>query len=82
MIKPAIKGVLNVLKSCARAKVKRVILTSSAASVTISELKGTDLVMDESNWTDVEFLSNAKPPTWVKLKPYSELGIGMGNCHF
>nr|ABC71334.1 anthocyanidin reductase ANR1-3 [Lotus corniculatus] len=65
MIKPAIKGVLNVLKSCARAKVKRVILTSSAASVTISELKGTDLVMDESNWTDVEFLSNAKPPTWV-----------------
>ncbi|KAJ1376347.1 hypothetical protein SESBI_50023 [Sesbania bispinosa] len=65
MIKPAIKGVLNVLKSCARAKeVKRVILTSSAAAVTINELKGTGLVMDENNWTDVEFLNNAKPPTW------------------
>uniref|UniRef100_A0A151UDH2 Leucoanthocyanidin reductase n=1 Tax=Cajanus cajan TaxID=3821 RepID=A0A151UDH2_CAJCA len=68
MIKPAISGVLNVLKACARGKgVKRVILTSSAAAVTINELKGTDLVMDESNWTDVEFLTNAKPPTWVKV---------------
>ncbi|MCH96073.1 anthocyanidin reductase-like, partial [Trifolium medium] len=65
MIKPAIKGVLNVLKACARAKeVKRVILTSSAAAVTINELKGTGHVMDETNWSDVEFLNTAKPPTW------------------
>nr|AJF94633.1 anthocyanidin reductase [Onobrychis viciifolia] len=65
MIKPAIKGVLNVLKACARAKeVKRVVLTSSAAAVTINELKGTGLVMDESNWSDIEFLNTAKPPTW------------------
>ncbi|CAJ1936248.1 unnamed protein product [Sphenostylis stenocarpa] len=65
MIKPAISGVLNVLKACARAKgVKRVIVTSSAAAVTINPLKETGLVMDESNWTDVEFLKTAKPPTW------------------
>ncbi|RDX81948.1 Anthocyanidin reductase ((2S)-flavan-3-ol-forming), partial [Mucuna pruriens] len=65
MIKPAISGVLNVLKACARQKgVKRVILTSSAAAVTINQLKGTGLVMDERNWTDVEFLKTAKPPTW------------------
>lgn len=71
MIKPAIKGVLNVLKACAKAKeVKRVILTSSAAAVTINELKGTGLVMNETNWSDVEFLNTAKPPTWVKIKPY------------
>jgi len=71
MIKPAISGVLNVLKACARAKgVKRVILTSSAAAVTINPVKETGLVMDESNWTDVEFLNTAKPPTWVKIKPY------------
>ncbi|XP_014507514.1 anthocyanidin reductase ((2S)-flavan-3-ol-forming) [Vigna radiata var. radiata] len=65
MIKPAISGVLNVLKACARAEgVKRVILTSSTAAVTINPVKETGLVMDESNWTDVEFLSTAKPPTW------------------
>ncbi|KAK6932414.1 NAD-dependent epimerase/dehydratase [Dillenia turbinata] len=65
MIKPAIQGVTNVLKACVKAKtVKRVILTSSAAAVTINQLNGTGLVMDESNWTDVEFLSTVKPPTW------------------
>ncbi|KAI4296527.1 hypothetical protein L6164_036477 [Bauhinia variegata] len=65
MIKPAIQGVLNVLKACARSKsVKRVLLTSSAAAVSINTLNGTGLVLDESNWTDVEFLNTAKPPTW------------------
>ncbi|XP_022641646.1 anthocyanidin reductase ((2S)-flavan-3-ol-forming)-like [Vigna radiata var. radiata] len=65
MIKPAISGVLSVLKAYARAKgVKRVILTSSTVVVTINPVKEKGLVMDESNWTDVEFLSTAKPPTW------------------
>jgi len=65
MIKPAIQGALNVLKACAKAgTVKRVVLTSSAAAVTINQLKGTGLVMDEANWTDTEFLTSAKPPTW------------------
>nr|QLL26886.1 anthocyanidin synthase [Heuchera micrantha] len=65
MIKPAIQGTLNVLKACAKAKtVKRVVLTSSAAAVSINQLNGTGLVMDEKNWTDVEFLASAKPPTW------------------
>ncbi|KAF8029983.1 hypothetical protein BT93_E2416 [Corymbia citriodora subsp. variegata] len=65
MIKPAIQGVLNVLKGCAKAKtVKRVVLTSSAAAVSINNLQETGLVVDEKNWTDVEFLTSAKPPTW------------------
>lgn len=65
MIKPAIQGVLNVLKACGKAKtVKRVVMTSSAAAVSINNLQETGLVMDEKNWTDVEFLSSVKPPTW------------------
>ena len=66
MIKPAIQGVLNVLKACVKAKtVKRVVLTSSAAAVSINKLHGKGLVVDEGNWTDVEFLVTEKPPTWV-----------------
>ena len=66
MIKPAIQGVVNVLRACVKAgTVKRVILTSSAATVTINQLNETGLVMDESHWSDVEFLTSIKPPTWV-----------------
>ena len=66
MIKPATQGVVNVLKACAKARTtKRVILTSSAAAVSVNKLTGTGLVMDETNWTDVEFLTSEKPPTWV-----------------
>lgn len=66
MIKPAIEGVINVMKACAKAgTVKRVVFTSSAATVSINQLNETGLVMDENNWTDVEFLTSVKPPTWV-----------------
>nr|AJO70135.1 anthocyanidin reductase [Rosa rugosa] len=65
MIKPGVQGVLNVLKSCVKAKtVKRVVLTSSAAAVTVNTLSGTGLIADENDWSDVEFLTTAKPPTW------------------
>ncbi|XP_010241022.1 PREDICTED: anthocyanidin reductase [Nelumbo nucifera] len=65
MIKPAIQGVLNVLTACKKSKsVKRVILTSSAAAISINKQTGTGLVMDESCWSDTEFLTSEKPPTW------------------
>ncbi|KAK9022944.1 hypothetical protein V6N11_003180 [Hibiscus sabdariffa] len=65
MIKPAIQGVLNVLKASAKTKtVKRVVMTSSAAAVSINAVNGTELIMTEKDWTDTDFLSSAKPPTW------------------
>ncbi|CAK9186520.1 unnamed protein product [Ilex paraguariensis] len=58
--KRAISGILGILKACLESKtVKRVVYTSSAAAVTCND-KGLD-VMDESTWSDVDFLRALKP---------------------
>lgn len=81
MIKPAIQGVLNVLKACSKSKtVKRVILTSSAAAVSINNLPGTGLVVDEKDWTNIEFLTSEKPPTWVGYLGDDASEISINSC--
>lgn len=72
MIKPAVQGVVNVLTSCAKLKcVKRVVMTSSAAAVSINNLTGDGLVMNEDNWTNVDLLYSQKPPLWVLRNMFS-----------
>lgn len=64
MIKPTIDGVVNLFKSCVKAKtVKRVVYTSTAATVNIQPFRKT--VYDETSWTDVEFCKNVKMTSWV-----------------
>ena len=54
------------MKACVEAKtVKRVVLTSSVAAVAINTFNETGLVVDEGNWTDIDFLTAQKPPNWV-----------------
>ncbi|KAI3449983.1 hypothetical protein Pfo_006648 [Paulownia fortunei] len=57
LIDPALKGTLNVLGSCAKApSVKRVVLTSSVASVYFNgKTLAPEVVIDEKWWSDVEF---------------------------
>lgn len=62
LIDPALKGTLNVLRSVAKApSVKRVVLTSSIASVAYNATpRGPETVIDETWWSDAEWCKQAK----------------------
>ncbi|KDP38532.1 hypothetical protein JCGZ_04457 [Jatropha curcas] len=64
IIKPAVNGVLNIMKSCAKAKtVERLIFTSTTLTVEVEEHKRT--VYDESCWSDVDFIQAVKMNAWT-----------------
>ncbi|GMI65959.1 hypothetical protein like AT5G19440 [Hibiscus trionum] len=67
MIDPAVKGTLNVLRSCAKAvSMKRVIVTSSiAAMVYNGRPLGPDVVVDETWFSDPAFCQKSMP--WYML---------------
>ncbi|URD98483.1 NmrA-like family [Musa troglodytarum] len=55
IIEPAVKGTLNVLASCKKFSVKRVVVTSSLASVVYNDKpKNPDVVVDETWFSDPE----------------------------
>ncbi|KAK1325984.1 Dihydroflavonol-4-reductase [Acorus calamus] len=64
VIIPTINGVLNVMRSCKKAKtVKRVIFTSSAGTVNVEE--NFKPVYDETSWSDMEFVRRVKMTGWM-----------------
>ncbi|CAL5383281.1 unnamed protein product [Camellia sinensis] len=55
LIEPAVKGTLNVLKACSEANVKRVVVVSSGAAVSLNPEWPKGQVKDESCWSDAEY---------------------------
>ncbi|XP_073045337.1 phenylacetaldehyde reductase-like isoform X1 [Primulina eburnea] len=67
LIEPSVNGTLNVLKSCTKApSIKRVVLTSSIASVTLNRNpRGPDTIMDETWFSDRELCIETKQWYWL-----------------
>ncbi|KAI3877811.1 hypothetical protein MKW92_013426 [Papaver armeniacum] len=64
IIKPTLHGILNVMKSCKKAKtVKRVIYTTSAGTVCVEEHQKP--VYNESSWSDLDFCWKTKMTGWM-----------------
>ncbi|CAL5383280.1 unnamed protein product [Camellia sinensis] len=55
LIEPAVKGTLNVLKACSEANVKRVVVVSSGAAVSLNPEWPKGQVKDETCWSDAEY---------------------------
>ncbi|XP_050241114.1 tetraketide alpha-pyrone reductase 2 isoform X4 [Quercus robur] len=55
MIDPCIKGTLNVLSSCSKASVKRVVLTSSCSSIRYRDDVQQVSPLNESHWSDPDY---------------------------
>ncbi|KAG1342811.1 putative Bifunctional dihydroflavonol 4-reductase/flavanone 4-reductase [Cocos nucifera] len=64
VIKPTIDGMLNLLKSCAKARtVRRAVFTSSAGTVAVHEHRKP--AYDEDSWSDVDFCRAKKMTGWM-----------------
>lgn len=55
ILKPAIDGTLNVLRSCKKnPSLRRVVLTSSSSTVRARDISSSKVALDESSWSSVE----------------------------
>lgn len=61
ILKPAVDGTLNVLRSCKKnPSLRRVVLTSSSSTIRVREKLDPKTPLDESSWSSVELCSKLK----------------------
>ncbi|KAI4342190.1 hypothetical protein MLD38_026841 [Melastoma candidum] len=66
IVEPAIKGTLNVLRSCKKnLQLRRVVLTSSSSTVRVREDLDPSVPLDETSWSSVELCERLK--IWYPL---------------
>jgi anthocyanidin reductase len=69
LIKPAVEGTINICKACAKAKVKRLVITSSSAAIK-DQLDPNIKILTEENWSVVE--NNPNITAYGKSKTLAE----------
>lgn len=62
LVEPALKGTLNVLEACAKARPKRIVLTSSAMSMLFDPRNVPGALIDESFWSDPDIVRKYNAP--------------------
>ncbi|KAL8144087.1 hypothetical protein V2J09_017119 [Rumex salicifolius] len=63
VIKPTINGMLDIMKACLKANVRKLVFTSSAGTVNVEEKQKP--VYDENCWSDVDFCRRVKMTGWM-----------------
>ncbi|KAF7829646.1 dihydroflavonol 4-reducatase 2 [Senna tora] len=63
VIKPTIRGMLDIMKACKKAKVRRLVFTSSTGAVGVEEHSKT--LYDETCWSDTQFCRTVKMTGWM-----------------
>eukprot|EP01018_Ginkgo_biloba_P001130 Gb_35373 [translate_table: standard] len=67
LLDPAVKGTLNALKAAHKAKVKRVVVTSSISAISPSPKWPADVPKDENCWTDLDYCKENGVRYWSCL---------------
>ena len=67
LIEPAVVGTRNVLSACEKAKVKKVVVVSSAGAVAVTPNRPKDRPMDEECWSDLEYCKATQVTIHMKL---------------
>lgn len=60
MLEPAVNGAKFVIDAAAKAKVKRVVFTSSIGAVYMNPNRDPQTIVDENCWSDLDFCKNTK----------------------
>ncbi|KAJ0702146.1 putative cinnamoyl-CoA reductase [Helianthus annuus] len=60
LLDPALLGTQNVLNACLKAKVEKVVVVSSGSAVMVNPDRASDMELDESCWTDIEYAKSAQ----------------------
>ncbi|XP_010548188.1 PREDICTED: tetraketide alpha-pyrone reductase 1 [Tarenaya hassleriana] len=80
ILKPAIEGTLNVLRSCRKnPSIRRVVITSSSSTVRIRDDFDPKVPLDESSWTSVELCQSLQ--IWYALSKTLAEQAAWKFCH-